>query len=122
MTQYEKMGGTYTKQGDHYLPNLILPAEEETEIRVRGQRHLRYIKQHRKVFYINLLTSCKLTSHLADLDERAEEMFEDIVKSLAENEMVTEKLKATAPMEWVQKMNNIRNRATEIVNAEVVYA
>ena len=72
--------------------------------------------------YYNLLTSCKLTSHLADLDKRAERMFEDIVKSLAENEGVTEKLKAAAPMEWVQKMNNIRNRATEIVNAEVVYA
>lgn len=122
MTQYEKMGGTYTKQRDYYLPNLVLPTEEETEIGVWGQRHLRYIKQHRKVFYINLLTSCKLTSHLSNLDKRAERMFEDIVKSLAENEGVTEKLKAAAPMEWVQKMNNIRNRATEIVNAEVVYA
>ena len=122
MTQYEKMGGTYTKQGDYYLPNLVLPAEEEREIGVWGQRHLRYIKQHRKVFYINLLTSCKLSSHLADIDQRAEKMFEDIVKSLAENENVTENLKAAAPMEWVQKMNNIRNRATEIVNAEVVYA
>ena len=122
MTQYEKMGGTYTKQGDYYLPNLVLPAEEEREIGVWGQRHLRYIKQHRKVFYVNLLTSCKLTSHLADIDQRAEKMFEDIVKSLAENESVTENLKAAAPMEWVQKMNNIRNRATEIVNAEVVYA
>ena len=122
MTQYEKMGGTYTKQGDYYLPNLVLPAEEEREIGVWGQRHLRYIKQHRKVFYVNLLTSCKLSSHLADIDQRAEKMFEDIVKSLAENENVTENLKAAAPMEWVQKMNNIRNRATEIVNAEVVYA
>lgn len=122
MTQYEKMGGTYTKQGDYYLPNLILPAEEEREIGVWGQRHLRYIKQHRKIFYTNLLTSCKLTSHLADIDQRAEKMFEDIVKSLAEKENVTENLKAAAPMEWVQKMNNIRNRATEIVNAEVVYA
>ena len=121
MTQYEKMGGTYTKQGDYYLPNLVLPAEEETEIGLWGQRHLRYIKQHRKVFYTNLLTSCKLTSHLAEIDKRAERMFEDIVKSLAEKENVTEDLKAAAPMEWVQKMNNIRNRATEIVNAEMIY-
>lgn len=111
MTQYEKIGGTYTNQGKYYLPNLGLPAEEEFEIGVRGQRHLRYIKQHRKVFYANLLTSCKLTSYLADL-----------VKSLAKKEGVTEKLKAATPMEWVQKMNNIRNRAAEVVNTEVVFA
>ena len=87
----------------------------------RDQRHLRYIKQHHKIRNTNLLTSCKLTAHLADIDEQAEEMFFRLVKQLAEKEGVTEQLKAENQMLWVQRMNNIRNRATEIVNAELIY-
>lgn len=91
-------------------------------IGVWGERHRRFLRTQHRVRYYNLLTAGTLNGYLADLDKRAERMFEDIVKSLAENEGVTEKLKAAAPMEWVQRMNNIRNRATEIVNAEVVHA
>ena len=122
MTQYEKMGGTYRQAGDYNLPNLEIAAEQDTPIGVWGERHHRFLKSYHRVRYYNLLTAGTLNGYLVDLDGRAEKMFEDVVKSLAENEGVTENLKAAAPMEWVQKMNNIRNRATEIVNAEVVYA
>ena len=87
----------------------------------RDQRHLRYIKQHHKIRYTNLLTSCKLTAYLADIDEQAEDMFFRLVKQLAEKEGVTEQLKANNQMLWVKRMNNIRNRATEIVNTELIY-
>ena len=87
----------------------------------RDQRHLRYIKQHHKIRYTNLLTNCKLTAYLADIDEQAEEMFFRLVKQLAEKEGVTEQLKANNQMLWVKRMNNIRNRATEIVNSELIY-
>lgn len=117
----EKMGISYTLQGDYYLPDLELPAEEQQPIGVWGQRHLRYIKQHRKAFYTNLLTSGKLNSYLADIDRQAEEMFSRLVKELAEKENVTEELKSTDMMLWVQKMNNIRNRATEFVNADLIF-
>lgn len=112
----EQTGIGYTLQGDYYLPDLTVSGEEEQYIGLWGQRHLRYLKHHRKVLYYNLLTSSKLNGYLADIDRQAEKMFEQTVKSLAENEGVTEKLKAATPMEWVRKMNNIRNRATEIVN------
>ena len=85
------------------------------------QRHLRYIKQHHRIRYTNLLTSCKLTAYLADIDEQAEEMFFRLVKQLSEKEGVTEQLKAENQMLWVRQMNNIRNQATEIVNAELIY-
>ena len=117
----ERTGIGYTLQGDYYLPDLALPAEEQQPIGVWGQRHLRYIKQHRKAFYTNLLTSGKLNSYLADIDRQAEEMFSRLVKELAEKENVTEELKSTDMMLWVQKMNNVRNRATEIVNADIIY-
>lgn len=117
----EKTGIGYTLQGDYYLPDLELPAEEQQPIGVWGQRHLRYIKQHRKAFYTNLLTSGKLSSYLADIDRQAEEMFSRLVKELAEKENVTEELKSTDMMLWVQKMNNIRNRATEFVNADLIF-
>lgn len=117
----EKMGISYTLQGDYYLPDLELPAEEQQPIGVWGQRHLRYIKQHRKALYTNLLTSGKLNSYLADIDRQAEEMFSRLVKELAEKENVTEELKSTDMMLWVQKMNNIRNRATEFVNADLIF-
>lgn len=116
----EKNGLGYEKQGDYYLPSL-LPEEEQRSIGIWGQRHLRYIKQHRKVFYANLLTSGKLNAYLADIDEQAEDMFFRLVKQLADKEGVTEKLKAENQMEWVARMNNIRNRATEIVNADLIY-
>ena len=117
-TIFEQTGGTYTQVGDYMLPDL-LPAEEETEanIGVWAMRHKRYLKQN-----YNLLTSGKLNSYLADVEQRAQHLFSRLVKELAEQENVTEELKATDMMLWVQKMNNIRNRATEIVNAELVYA
>ena len=118
----ERAGISYTLQGDYYLPDLALPAEEQVEVGIWEQRHLRYIKQHRRVFYTNLLTSGKLNTHLAEIDSQAEEMFFELVKNLAQKEGVTEKLKAKNQMEWVGRMNNIRNRATEIVNADLIYA
>ena len=117
----EKMGISYTLQGDYYLPDLELPAEEQQPIGVWGQRHLRYIKQHRKAFYTNLLTSGKLNSYLADIDRQAEEMFSRLVKQIAEREGVTEKLKAENQMEWVARMNNIRSRTIEVVNIDLIY-
>ncbi len=118
----ERTGIGYTLQGNYYLPNLQLPPEKETEIGLWGQRHLRYLKQNRKVLYANLLTAGKLNGHLAKLDKQAEEMFFRLVKQMAEREGVTEKLKAENQMEWVGRMNNIRSRATEIVNAELIFA
>lgn len=118
----EKNGLWYEKQGNYFIPYLSLPEEEQKPIGICGQRHLRYIKQHKRVFYANLLTSCKLNSYIADIDEQAENMFSRLVKDLAEKENVTEKLKAENQMLWVQKMNNIRNRATEVVNADLIYA
>lgn len=118
---FEQSGGTYTMQGDYRLPNLSLPAEDERPIGVWGQRRLRYLKQHHKVLYYNLLTSGKLHSHLVDIEEEAQELFLRLVKEYAENESVTEQLKAADQMAWVGRMNNIRNQATEIVNEEVVF-
>ncbi len=118
---FEQMGGTYTLQGDYYLPNLTLPIEENKSIGIWGQRHLRYLKQHRKVLYTNLLTSGKLNSYLADIDEQAETMFFRLVEQIAQRNGVTESLKAIDQMAWVQKMNSIRNAAQEIVYAELIY-
>ena len=118
---FEQIGGAYTLQGYYRLPNLTLPAEDERPIGVWGQRRLRYLKQHHKVLYYNLLTSGKLHSHLADTEEQAQELFSRLVKEYAEKEDITEQLKATDPMAWVQRMNNIRERVTEMVNAEVVF-
>ena len=107
-------------QGDYRFPNLTLPAEDERPIGVWGQRRLNYLKHHRKVLYYNLLTSGKLHSHLADTEEQAHALFSRLVKEYAEKKGVTEQLKATDQMAWVRKMNNIRERATEVVNSEVV--
>ena len=120
-TIFEQMGGTYEQQGDYLIPCLTLPTEEEKSIGVWGQRHLRYLKTHRKITYTNLITSDKLNSYLADIDEQAEDMFSLLVKHMAEREGVTEKLKAENQMEWVGRMNNIRNRAAEIVTADLIY-
>ena len=118
---FEQFGGVYTMQGDYRLPNLTLPAEEERPIGVWRQRRLNYLKHHRKVLYFNLFTSGKLHSHLADTEEQAQELFSRLVKEYAEKEGVTEQLKATDQMKWVRKMNNMRERATEDVNSEVVF-
>ena len=112
---------TCTQQGDYLLPDLKLPEQPKVEIGIWGKRHLRYIKHHYPIRYTNLLPSCKLTAYLADIDEEANEMFDRLVKQLAKQEGVTEKLKADNQMLWVQRMNNICNRATEIVNNELIY-
>ena len=121
-TIFEQMGGTYTMQGDYCLPDLTLPTEEERTIGVWGQRRLRYLKQYHKILYYNLLTSGKLHSYLADVEEEEQSLFLRLVKQYAEREGVTEQLKAENPMEWVQKMNNIRNRVAETVCADLIFA
>ena len=118
----EKNGLWYELQGNYYLPCLKLPKEESRHIGVWGQRHLRYLKQHRKVLYSELLISGKLNDYLADLNEQAEEMFSRLVKQLAEKEGLTEALKAENQMLWVQKMNNIHNAAMEVVSNDLIYA
>ena len=117
----EKNGLWYELQGDYYLPCLKLPKEESRHIGIWGKRHLRYLKQHRKVLYSELLISGKLNNYLADLNEQAEELFSRLVKQLDEKESVTEALKAENQMLWVQKMNNIRSTAMKIVSNELIY-
>lgn len=120
-TIFEEMGGVYTQVGDYFLPDLKLPETETQSIGIWGQRHLKYLKEYRRVFYFNLFTSGKLNNYLADIDEQAEELFSRLVKQMVESEDITEKLKADNQLEWVQKMNNIRARATEIVNTDLIY-
>ncbi len=121
-TIFEKAGGTYTQVGDYMLPDLLLAEEEkEANIGIWGMRHKRYLKQNHKVLYYNLLTSGKLNSYLADIEQQAQQLFLRLVNNLAEKENVTEELKSTDMMLWVRNMNNIRNRATEIVCAELIY-
>ena len=117
----EKNGLWYELQGDYYIPCLKLPEKEPQPIGVWGERHLRYIKQNRKVLYLNLLTNGKLNGYLADIDKQAEDMFLRLVKQMAESEGVTEQFKADNQMEWVARMNNIRSRAMEIVNYEYIF-
>ena len=122
-TIFEEMGGAYVRQGDYLLPCLSLPTKKENKpIGVWGQRHLRYLKQHRRVLYTNLLTSGKLNSYLADIDEQAEDLFFRLVKQIAEREDITEQLKAENALEWVRRMNNIRACAREIVEREIIFA
>ena len=121
MTFYEKQGGTNRKTGDYYLPNLKLDTEQNAQIGVWGLRHKRYLKQHHKVIYYSLLTAGNLNSYLAEIDQRAKLLFDETTKSLAKKENVTEELKSENAMLWLQKMNNIRNRAMEVVNGEVIY-
>lgn len=118
----EKTGISYTLRGDYYLPDLALPPEEEQSIGIWGQRHLRYIRQHKRLLYSNLLTSGKLNSYLADVDRQAEELFSQLVKQMSKSEGITEKLKAENQMLWVGKMNSIKDSATEIVNKEIIYS
>ncbi len=111
----------YTKQGGYNLPNITLPKQKEAHLGVWAQRYANYMKANHKVLYYNMLTSCTLHDKFAEIEEQAEAMFQNLVKSLAEKENITETLKATDPMKWTQAMNNIRNRATEIVYAELIY-
>ena len=117
----EKNGLWYELQGDYYIPCLKLSEEEQQPVGLWGQRHLRYIKQNRKVLYLNLLTSGKLNSYLAEIDQQAEDMFFRLVKQIAEREGVSETLKAEDQMEWIQRINSIRNRAIAIVNTEIIF-
>lgn len=118
---YEQMGGTYREAGDYLLPDLILPEKDNRPVGVWGQRRLRYLKQHHKVLYYNLLTSGKLHSHLADTEEQAQALFSRLVKEYAEKEDVTEQLKAADQMAWVRKMNNIKMRVREMVYLRVIF-
>ncbi len=118
---FEQQGGTYTMQGDYRLPNLLPLTEEERPIGVWGQRRLHYLKHNRKVLYYNLFTSGKLHSHLADVEEQAQDLFYRLVKEYAEKEGITEQLKVTDQMKWVQRMNSIRGRVIETVCSDVVY-
>ena len=120
-TIFEQMGGTYTMQGDYCLPDLTLHPEEDRPIGVWGQRRLRYLKQHHKILYYNLLTSGKLRSHLADVEEEAQSLFLRLVKEYAEREGITEQLKAENPMERVGRINNIRERVIEVIDTAFIF-
>lgn len=121
-TIFEEMGGTYIRQGDYLIPCLTLPEEEQRFIGVWGQRHLRYLKEHKRTVYITLLTSGKLNSYLADIEEQAQEHFERIVEQMKRAHGITEQLKVENQMEWVARMNNIQACARKIVDKEIVYA
>ena len=112
---------TYTMQGDYLLPNLTLPEQDSRPIGLWGQQHLRYIKRSRPILYTNLLTKCKLNEYLADIDEQAQKMYDELVQTFAKEEGWTEQLKATDQMLWVRKMNNVAQRAREVVNAKLIY-
>ena len=120
-TIFEQISGTYTILGDYCLPDLTLPPEEERHIGVWAHRRRQYLKQHHKILYYNLLTSGKLRTHLADVEKEAQSLFLRLVKEYAENEGVTEQLKVENQMEWVRRMNNIRERVNEVVNAEMIF-
>ena len=120
-TIFEQMGGTYAQGGDYNLPSLILSNEESKPIGIWGQRHARYLKQNRKVLYMNLLTSGKLNAYLANIDKQAQERFERLIEGVKQTQGITEQLKAENALEWVGRMNNIRACAMEIVNEEIIY-
>ena len=120
-TIFEEMGGTYVRQGDYFIPCLTLPAEKETVIGVWGQRHLRYLKEYRRVTYTNLLTSGRLNAYLADIDRQAQERFETLIEQMKQAQGITEQLKAENALEWVQRMNNVKACAREIVEREIIY-
>ena len=121
-TIFEEMGGTYTQVGDYLLPDLKLPEEEQQPIGVWGQRHRRYLKEHRRATYATLFTGGKLNSYLADIDQQAQERLDTIIEQMARSQGITEALKAADQMTWVGKMNNIQASAMEIVNSELIYA
>ena len=112
---------TYTQQGDYLLPNLTLLEQDSRPIGLWGQQHLRYIKRSRPILYTNLLTKCKLNEYLADIDEQAQKMYDELVQAFVKEAGCTEQLKATDQMLWVSKMNNATQRAREVVNEEIIY-
>ena len=118
----KRTGLKYELVGDYYLIAENDEPEENQSIEIWGQRHFRYLKEHRRVLYANLLTSGKLNNYLADIDRQAEELFLRLVKQIADAEGITETLKASDQMEWVRQMSSIRNRAAEIANNELIYA
>ncbi len=118
---FEEIGGTYEMQGDYLIPCLTLPTEKEQPIGLFGHRHLRYLKQNRRVLYLNLLTSGRLNAHLVEIDKQVQDMFLRLVEQMTEHEWVTEQHKAENQMDWVARMNNIRSRAMEIINTELIY-
>ena len=120
-TLFEQMGGTYTRVGDYFLPDLKLPEEKTKHIGVWGQRHKRYLQEHKRATYTTLLTSGKLNGYLADIDGQAEEMFSRLIEQTAEREGITEQLKSDNQLEWVRRINNIRNRIIEIINDDLIY-
>jgi hypothetical protein len=121
-TIFEEMSGTYVRQGDYFIPDLKLPEEETKFIGIWGQRHAKYLKQNHKLLYTNLLTGGKLNKYLVTVNEQANDMFLRLVDQFAKKENVTEKLKAENPMIWVQKMNNIRSRVTDIINTDIIFS
>jgi hypothetical protein len=118
---FEQLGGRYEKQGDYLIPCLTLPTEKETVIGVWGQRHLRYLKEYRRITYTNLLTRGRLNSYLADIEKQAQERFETLIEQMKQAQGITEQLKAENALEWVHRMNNIRACAKEIVEREIIY-
>ena len=121
-TIFEEMGGTYHEENGYLIPNLILPPEEEKPIGIWGQRHKRYLKEHRKATYTTLLTSGKLNTYLSGINEQAQERFERLIDGMKQAQGITEQLKAENALEWVRRMNNIRACAMEIVNKEIIFA
>lgn len=121
-TIFEELGGRYERQGDYFIPCIALPAEKEQPIGLFGQRHLDYLKQHRRVTYINLLTSGRLNSYLADIDRQAQERLKRLIEGMKQAKGITEQLKAENALEWVGRLGNIRACAMEIVNREIIYA
>ena len=120
-SMFEQMGGTYREENGYYLPNIALPEPDPRPIRKWGRLHEAYLKRHQPITYISLLTTCKLDSYLADIDEQAAEMLDRLITQMAEAERITEELKATDQLEWVQRMNSIRSRAEEVVKADLIY-
>lgn len=121
-TLFEQNGGTYIQQGDYLLPDVKLPDQPEYEIGVWGQRRRRYLKEHHRVIYYNMLTQCKLYPHLADVEQQAQDMFFRLVDEMVKREGITEQLKATNQIEWIRRMNIIYSSAREIVNLELIFA
>ena len=118
---FEQMGGTYREENGYLIPNLTLPEEEQVEIGIWGQRRFEYIKHYRKGFYTSLVIGCKLNRYLADINKQAEEMFDTLISQYKTAEGITEQLKANNQMEWICKMNNIRDRINEIICKELIY-
>lgn len=120
-TIFEEIGGTYIRHGDYLIPCLTLPEEEQRFIGVWGQRHKRYLKEHKEAVYITLLTSGRLNSYLADIEEQAQERFERLVEQMKQAQGITEQLKVENVLEWIGRMNNIQVCAREIVDKEIIY-